>query len=176
MRRAWGTTGLIRMPTTTTLLAAIAACTSCTMSARLVATLSRMAEWMRPSSRIGRGMGLLLAAPANGGQVTLGHSPTEATPRHRAGRVDNRLEHQRSATPHPLGKHDDHLAGRVDLDALGVRRGRNLAPSRLVRLFLRKRVLDLRAQRRRLMDDPGHPAATFDAQHRRTPHRRHDTH
>ena len=44
------------MPTTTTALAVMAACTSRTMSAWWPATLSRMAGWMCCSSRMGRGM------------------------------------------------------------------------------------------------------------------------
>src|SRR5712692_974730 len=54
--RAFFGNGFCAMPTTTTSFAAIAAWTSCTMSVRLVAIVSRIAGWMWASSRMGRGI------------------------------------------------------------------------------------------------------------------------
>src|SRR5688572_21458397 len=52
------------MPTTTTSLEAIASRTSLTMEVRFVATLSRIAEWILSSPRMGRGISLGLRAIA----------------------------------------------------------------------------------------------------------------
>src|SRR5438132_237474 len=54
--RAFFGNGFCAMPTTTTSFAAIAACTSRTMSVRWVAIVSRIAGWMWASSRMGRGI------------------------------------------------------------------------------------------------------------------------
>src|SRR5260221_13345337 len=87
----------------------------------------------------------LLAPSANRGHVLLRHPARVAPPSHRIRGVGLRRIHERSAAAELLRERDDHLAARIDLEALGIL-GNDLAASRLVRLLLPICFLDLGAQ------------------------------